>query len=94
MESHRRHLELLAQQLRDRGIDVSTHVVAGDPARRLSDLATELGVDLVIIGESARLPGRRGQRRRFGNVAASVVRAATVPVLVVPTTSGTAGLVS
>ena len=86
------HLELLAQRLRHRGIDVSTHVVAGDPAHRLSDLATDLGADLVIIGGSDRRRGRRGRRRQFGNVAASVVRAAMVPVLVVPTTSGRAGL--
>ena len=93
VERHRVHLELLAERLRCRGIEVSTHVVAGDPAHRLSDLATELGVDLVIIGGSERLRGRRGRRRRFGNVAAAVVRAAMVPVLVVPMTSGTAGLV-
>ena len=97
MESHRVHLELLAQRLRRRGIDVSTHVVAGSPAHRLGDLATDLGADLVIISGTKRLRGRRGRRRQFGNVAASVVRTAMVPVLVVPTTwstaSGTAGLV-
>ena len=92
MESHRIHLEVLAKRLRRRGIDVSTHVLAGDPAHRLSDLATDLGADLVIIGGSGRLRGRRRRRRRFGNVAASVVRAAMVPVLVVPTTGGMAGL--
>jgi nucleotide-binding universal stress UspA family protein len=93
MESHRVHLELLAQRLRRRGIDVSTHVVAGDPAHRLSDLATDLGADLVIIGGGERLRSRRGRRRRFGNVAGSVVRAVMVPVLVVPTASGSAGVV-
>ena len=92
MESHRIHLELLAQRLRRRGIDVSTHVLAGDPAHRLSDLAMDVGADLVIVGGSGRLRGRRGRRRQFGNVAASVVRAAMVPVLVVPTTGGIAGL--
>ena len=92
MESHRIHLELLAQRLRHRGIDVSTHVVAGDPAHRLSDLATDLGADLVIIGGSERRRRGRGRRRQFGNVAASVVRAAMVPVLVVPTTGDRAGL--
>ena len=79
MERHRIHLELLVQRLRRRGIEVSTHVLAGDPAHRLSDLATELGADLVIVGGGERFRGRRGRRRRFSNVAASVVRARRSP---------------
>jgi nucleotide-binding universal stress UspA family protein len=87
MEVHRMHLELVAAQLRRRAIDVSIHVVAGDPASRLNDLAMELGADLIIIG--ARDMPRRGPRWHFSSVAASVVRTATVPVLIVPTMSGT-----
>ncbi len=85
---HRMHLELLAQQLRRRGIDVSIHVAAGDPAARLNDLAVELDADLVVVGNGA--VARR--RRYFSSVAVSVVRTAMVPVLVVPTTSCTSEL--
>ena len=88
LDVHRMHLELLARQLRRRAIDVSIHVVAGDPAVRLIDLAVELGADLVIVGR-----GEVTRRRRhLSSVAVSVVRTAMVPVLVVPTISGTSEL--
>jgi nucleotide-binding universal stress UspA family protein len=88
VEIHRTHIEQYAQRLRRRGIDVSIHVVSGDPANRLTDLATELGADLVVVGAH----GLHGRRRRFSSVAVSVVRAAKVPVLVVPASGGSTGL--
>ena len=80
MEIHRTHIELHAQRLRRCGIDVSIHVVSGDPANRLAELAADLGADLVVVGGR----GLHDRWRRFSSVALSVVRAATVPVLVVP----------
>ena len=88
MEIHRTHIELHAQRLRRCGIDVSIHVVSGDPAKRLNDLAVDLDADLVVVGAH----GLFGRRRRFSSVAVSVVRAAMVPVLVVPASGGSTGL--
>ena len=82
VEIHRTHIERHAQRLRRRGIDVSIHVVSGDPANRLADLAADLGADLVVVGAH----GLHRRRRRVTSVAVSVVRSARVPVLVVPAT--------
>ncbi len=50
VEIHRAHIDRYANRLRRAGIDVSTHVVSGDPANRLNDLAVDLGADLVVVG--------------------------------------------
>ena len=79
--AHRACLQPLAQRLRERGLDVQLHVVAGDPASAIVSCADELQADLVVIGNR----GLRGFRGLFGSIASAVVRNATVPVLVVPT---------
>jgi len=55
-------------------------VVTGDPARRIAQIQSALGIDLVVMGTFA----RRGVPRFFlGSVADQVVRAAACPVLTV-----------
>jgi nucleotide-binding universal stress UspA family protein len=55
-------------------------VVTGDPARRIAQIQSKLGIDLIVMGTFA----RRGVPRFFlGSVADQVVRAATCPVLTV-----------
>jgi nucleotide-binding universal stress UspA family protein len=55
-------------------------VVTGDPARRIPQIQSALGIDLIVMGTFA----RRGVPRFFlGSVADHVVRAATCPVLTV-----------
>ena len=62
-------------------ISWSAHVREAEPAAAIMDLATELGVDLIVVGTH----GRRGlERLLLGSVAEAVVRRATCPVLVVP----------
>jgi nucleotide-binding universal stress UspA family protein len=55
-------------------------VVTGDPARRIPQIQSALGIDLIVMGTFA----RRGVPRFFlGSVADQVVRAAACPVLTV-----------
>ena len=61
--------------------DAVPHVVIGDPAVRIVDLARELGVGLIAMSTH----GRTGvQRMLLGSVAEHVVRFAPCPVLVLP----------
>jgi nucleotide-binding universal stress UspA family protein len=55
-------------------------VVTGDPARRIAQIQSALGIDLIVMGTFA----RRGVPRFFlGSVADQVVRSAACPVLTV-----------
>jgi len=55
-------------------------VVTGDPAQRIVEIQSALGVDLIVMGTFA----RRGVPRFFlGSVADAVVRAAACPVLTI-----------
>ncbi|MFB6135159.1 MAG: universal stress protein [Halobacteriaceae archaeon] len=66
----------------ERGVDVVTEVVEGNPSDAILDYADEEGVDLVAMGTS----GRTGlDRVLVGSVAERVVRGATMPVLTVRT---------
>ena len=69
------------ERLRSRGVAAEGIVVlAPDPARVILQTAAEQGSDLVALGAvAARLPGRLG----VGGVTDKVLRAATLPVLVV-----------
>ena len=69
------------ERLRARGVAAEGLVVlAPDPARVILQTAAEQGSDLVALGAvAARLPGRLG----VGGVTDKVLRAATLPVLVV-----------
>jgi hypothetical protein len=61
------------------GATVVPHLVAGEPADALVDVATQEAADLMIVGSH----GRRGlQRLMLGSVAEHVVRNAPCPVLV------------
>jgi nucleotide-binding universal stress UspA family protein len=55
------------------------HLVVGDPAVAIADLAKSEGVDLIVMGTH----GRTGLRRLLmGSVAEAIVRRATCPVFV------------
>ncbi|MFT4624268.1 MAG: nucleotide-binding universal stress UspA family protein [Myxococcota bacterium] len=72
----------LAGVLAELGISEATaHVVvhAGDPAPRIADLATKLGVQALVLSSR----GRTADKLVIGSVAERVVRLARCPVLVV-----------
>ncbi len=73
----RRRLE--AQVARFGGVEIHCHAVEGSPALSLCDVAGRLGAGLLVVGAT-----RRGRiwRGILGSTAEGVVRAATLPVLV------------
>lgn len=76
-----RYLERLAGGVRQRGLQVETHHVQGDPAQEILRLAREVPADLVVMSTR----GQGGLKRLvLGSTADAVVRAAAAPVLLVP----------
>ncbi|AJG21298.1 universal stress protein [Cupriavidus basilensis] len=84
-DSGERALAAAAQRLSAQGVPhetrlVTQQAVGGDIASAVNDAAAEWGADLIVIGTH----GRRGVRRLvLGSVAESVIRQASVPVLLV-----------
>jgi nucleotide-binding universal stress UspA family protein len=72
-------LENFVKALNINGVDVSTRVRAGVPAREILDAAKELGAQLLVLGTH----GRTGIARAvLGSQAEMILRRATIPVLV------------
>jgi nucleotide-binding universal stress UspA family protein len=71
--------QLVAEHAPD-GVDVTVVVEFGPPAQVISDYATEMGADLVIMSTRAR--GGAG-RFIFGSVTEQVIQDSTTPVLAV-----------
>ena len=64
----------------DSGVPIETKVLDGDPSAVLLDVAKSKKADLIVMGSH----GRTGLKRLWlGSVAESVVREATIPVLIV-----------
>ena len=62
------------------GLVVHRHVLRGKPAARVVELATELGVELLVVGSA----GRQGlERALLGSVAERIVRTAPCSVVCV-----------
>lgn len=68
-------------RLAARGVDVRTHVCAGDPARALVTIADDESAQMIIVGNR----GMTGARRMLGSVPNSVSHSARCGVLIVPT---------
>lgn len=76
----RRSVAGAASVLKEQGVNVVTEVVIGDPAEEIVDYAAEKGVDLIVMCSH----GRGGLSRWvFGSVTEKVLRATTVPLLVI-----------
>ncbi len=84
-DSGERALAKAAQRLAAEGVRHQTRLVrqqtvAGDIAGSVNEVVSDWGADLIVIGTH----GRRGVRRLvLGSVAESVLRQASVPVLLV-----------
>lgn len=70
-----------AQSLRRRGVaSTETHVEEGHPGEVISEMASRLRADLIVMGTH----GRRGlERALMGSVAREVANTASVPLLLV-----------
>ncbi len=74
-----------AASRRNDGLDVTTDVREGRPAKEISEHARDVDADLVVMGTR----GRHGENRfLIGSVAERVVRTCPVPVLTVRQLTG------
>jgi len=77
-DSSRQLLQKLADSL-PKELDITTHLLNGNPGHEILDFAAEQEVDLVVLGSH----GRRGLERLLGSVAAKIVKQADCDVLTV-----------
>jgi nucleotide-binding universal stress UspA family protein len=80
----------LAERLRgkvpaDVRVRVDARVTAGDPHRRILDIASEVNADLIVMGVP---PRSRFDEVLFGSTLRSVLRRTKIPVLVLPVRAG------
>lgn len=79
--SLKEELQRAAESITHPRENVRTHLVQGDPASQIIEVAAKAGCDLIVIGTH----GRTGLSHLvLGSVSEHVVRRARVPVLVVP----------
>jgi nucleotide-binding universal stress UspA family protein len=66
--------------LRSRGVEVTAHVLRGDPAEAIAEFAKSNGADLIVIGS-------RGlgavSSALYGAVSMSLIRRSDIPVTVI-----------
>ena len=75
-----KYLERLAKRLANKGMNVSTKVLLGNPAEEITHFASDEGADLIVIATH----GRSGPSRwAMGSIADKVSRASPIPVLLV-----------
>jgi nucleotide-binding universal stress UspA family protein len=78
----RTHAEnFLSRVARDAPVRTQSHVLPGDPAEVLLQVATEVDADLIVVGNK----GMRGARRVLGSVPNTVSHQAPCSVLIVQT---------
>jgi nucleotide-binding universal stress UspA family protein len=70
-----------AAAVRFAGVQVSTHVVRGDPADALLKVAAEVGASLIVIGSQ----GMHGAKRVLGSVPNTVSHKARCNLMIVST---------
>ena len=76
------HTEALAADARAKGVTAKTHVLPGFVVERILAVASEQGVDLIVVGNK----GMRGLKRVLGSVPNAIAHSAHCAVLIVNTT--------
>lgn len=77
------YLDDIAEDLREKGLTVTTKIDRGQPAVRILEYAKSSHCDLIIIGSHG---WTHSIRWRFGSISNYIVRAKTnIPILFVPT---------
>ncbi|MES9971233.1 MAG: universal stress protein [Candidatus Thiodiazotropha sp.] len=77
-----RQIQEMANNLRDKQLDVTALLLQGSTAETILQQASKLGVDMIVMGSHGR--GAMYQLL-MGSVTEAVLHAATCPVLIVPT---------
>jgi nucleotide-binding universal stress UspA family protein len=80
------YLETTGQNMKQRGVVISTMVRTGNASDEIIKAAQEIGADLIAMSTH----GRSGLRRlAFGSITDKVIRDANIPVLLVRAAEGT-----
>ena len=80
MQQSRDYIHVIAEDLRQLGIEVKEFVNEGDPGSGISKYADEHGIDLIVMSTH----GRSGiQKFVYGSVAEKILHNAKVPILLV-----------
>jgi len=74
-------LEAQVKAVRDSGVDVQCHAVAGSAVDVILDVADRVGADLIVTGNR----GMTGGKRFLGSVPNTVAHHAQCAVMIVPT---------
>jgi len=75
-----KYLNRIGKKLADKGINVTTKVLLGNPAEEITHFAGDEEADLIVIATH----GRTGPSRwAIGSIAEKVARASPIPVLLV-----------
>lgn len=84
---HAEHMQIQAysKQLRDAGLDATALLVQGATAEAILKEAEQLQADIIVLGSHGK---GMAKQLLLGSTSSSVIRHATVPVLVVPTREG------
>lgn len=82
-EFHQEHvqIQLIADSLRDTGIDTTALLVQGATAETILKEAAKLQVDMIVLGSHGR---GQVQQIMLGSVSAGVLHKSDCPVLIVP----------
>jgi nucleotide-binding universal stress UspA family protein len=76
------NVDSVAALARQKGLSTTTHAGSGDPASQIVAIASDQGVDLIVVGNR----GMRGLKRVLGSVPNAVAHRAPCAVLIVNTT--------
>jgi nucleotide-binding universal stress UspA family protein len=79
-EQARHSAEVIAERLREQGIETQVQVRSGRPVRELLKAADELDADMIVVGTSSRGPVAS---RLLGDVSLELAQRAGRPVLIV-----------
>ncbi len=77
---HRKKLEEIAEQLRQKGLTVATTVVSGQAAQTIVQTASKVGADLIVLGAHGHTSFRE---KLLGSTTEQVLQTSPVPVLFV-----------
>lgn len=84
LRQEHREIQARAETLRQRGIDTTALLIEGPTVEKLVEEAGRLGVDAIVVGSHG-----HGviHRALVGSTTEGLIRSATCPVIVVPSTS-------
>ncbi|MGC2486261.1 MAG: universal stress protein [Acidimicrobiales bacterium] len=74
-------LQVLSFIPKNKGVEPTLHLVAGDPAQAIIETADKVGADLIVVGNR----GMKGARRVLGSVPNSVAHGANCSVAIIDT---------